>query len=101
MESSDTICIALSGRGCKDISVCSKRGRKAAAGRGACIVDHRSILLGACGGASTGGRFCDGVGERTGVPVCGGGGGVLGALVLSRRLRAAGSWRFGRLVSSV
>lgn len=72
MESSDTICIALSGRGCNDISVCSKRGREAAAGRGACIVDHRSALLGACGGASTGGRFCDGVGEGTGVLVCGG-----------------------------
>lgn len=73
MGSSDTSCIALSGRGCNDISVCSKRGSDAAAGREACIVDHRSALLGACGGgASTGGRFCAGVGEGTGVPVCGG-----------------------------
>jgi hypothetical protein len=77
MGSSDTSCIALSGRGCSDISVCSKRGREAAAGRGACIVDHRSTLLGACGGgASRGGRFCNGVGEGTEVPVCGGGEGV-------------------------
>jgi hypothetical protein len=78
MGSSDTSCIALSGLGCDDMSVCSKRGSEAAAGRGACIVDHRSTVLGACGGGGwTEGRLWDAEGEGTGVAVWGGGEGVV------------------------